>query len=97
MRKAAELKALGIDDYFIVPDEGDWRWALSLGVYRSEEAAHARLAALRAQGVRSAAVGPRETVVPKLWLQVKGVDPALETRLAEIARQVEGSELKPCP
>ena len=64
---------------------------------RTEEAAQARLAALRGQGVRSAQVGQRETVVPKLWLQVSGVDPALERRLAEVALQVEGSELRTCP
>lgn len=97
LRKAAELKSLGVEDYFIVPDEGDFRWAISLGVFRSEEAAQARLGVLRAQGVRSAVVGSRETVVPKVWLQVKGIDPALESRLKEVARQVEGSELRTCP
>jgi hypothetical protein len=97
LRKSGELKALGVQDYFIVAEDGEWRWALSLGVYRTEEAAQARLAALRAQGVRSAVVAPRETVVPKVWLQVKGVDAALEARLRDAARQVEGSELRACP
>ena len=97
LRKAAELKGLGIDEYFIVQEEGEHRWALSLGVFRSEEAAQARLAALRTAGVRTAQVGRRETVVPKIWLQVKSVDAALETRLKEIARQIDGSELKACP
>jgi len=97
LRKAAELKKLGIDEFFIVQEEGEQRWALSLGVFRSEEAAQARLAALRTQGVRSARVGTRETVVPKVWLQVKSVDAPLAARLKEIAAQVEGSELKSCP
>ena len=96
-KKAAELKALGVDDYFIVQEDGEHRWALSLGVFRSEEAAQARLGTLRTQGVRSAQIGQRETVVPKVWLQVKGVDPALEARLKDIALQIEGSELKSCP
>jgi hypothetical protein len=97
LRKAAELKQLGVEEYFVVQEEGDLRWALSLGVFRTEEAAQARLAALRAQGVRSARIGARETLVPKVWLQVKGVDAPLQLRLKEIARQVEGSELKDCP
>lgn len=97
LRKAAELKGLGIDDYYIMPDEGEHRWAVSLGVFRSEEAAQARLAALRAQGVRSARLGARETVVPRIWLQVKSVDAPLQARLKEMARQVEGTELKDCP
>jgi hypothetical protein len=96
LKKAAELKALKVDDYFVVADEGPLRWAISLGVFRSEDAAQSRLAALRDQGVRSAQMGPRETVVPKIWLQVKGIDPALELKLKEIARQVDGSELRPC-
>lgn len=96
LRKAGELKKLGVHDYFIVQEEGPNRWSLSLGVFRSEEAAQARLAALRGQGVRSARVGPRETQVPKVWLQVTAVDPALETRLREIAQQLEGSELRDC-
>lgn len=96
-RQAAELKALGINDFFVMGEETDIPWALSLGVYRSERAARARLAALRELGVRSAAIGQRDTVVPRMWLQVKGIDPALEARLREIARQLDGSELRPCP
>jgi hypothetical protein len=36
-------------------------------------------------------------LVPKVWLQVKSVDAPLEARLKEVARTVEGSELKACP
>ena len=42
-------------------------------------------------------VGSRDTVLPKVWLQVRGVDPALEMRIREIARQLDGSELRSCP
>ena len=65
-------------------------------MFRTEDAAQARLAALRAQGVRSAQVGPRETIVPKVWLQVKGVDGTLHARLKDAARGIEGSELREC-
>jgi hypothetical protein len=47
--------------------------------------------------VRTARIGPRETVVPKVWLQVKGVDAALEARLKELAVKVESTELRTCP
>ena len=97
VRKAAELKDLGIDEYFIVQEEGPLRWALSLGVFRTEDAAQARLSALRARGVRTARVGQRDTVVPKVWLRVANVDPEIERQLADIALQIEGSELRNCP
>jgi hypothetical protein len=97
LKRAEELKALGINDYFIMGDETDTPWALSLGIFRSERAALARLARLRDIGMRTALVGSRDTTVPRIWLQVKGVDPALEARLKEIARQYEGSEVRSCP
>lgn len=97
LKKAAELKALGVNDYFVMGEEGDAPWAVSLGVFRTEQAALARLAELREQGVRSALAGPRDTPMPRIWLQVNGVDPALEARLKDVARQLEGSELRPCP
>jgi hypothetical protein len=96
LKKAAELKALGVEEFFVLAEDSQFRWALSLGVFRNEDAAQARLAALRNQGVRTARVGPRELVVPKVWLQVKSVDAATETRLKEIAGKVEGSELRGC-
>jgi hypothetical protein len=97
LRKAAELKSLGVEEYFVVADEGPFRWGVSLGVFRNEDAALARLASLRRLGVRTAEIGARETIVPKVWLQVQGVDASLEAQLREIARQVDGSELRPCP
>jgi hypothetical protein len=97
LKKAAELKALGVTDYRIMGEEGDAQWSLSLGVYRSEQAALARLAAVRDKGVSTALVGTRETLVPRVWLQVRGVEPALEARLREVARELEASELRACP
>jgi hypothetical protein len=95
-KKAAELKKLGVEEYFVVQEEGRQRWALSLGVFRSEEAAKARLDALRAKGVRSAQLGQRETRVPKVWFQVRTVEQALQARLLEIAREFEGATLHDC-
>lgn len=94
LRKAGELKKLGVQDYFVVQEEGPNRWAVSLGVFRTEEAAQARLAALQGRGVRSARIAPREA--SRVWLQVKGVDAVLESRLQELARGVDGSALRDC-
>ena len=95
-KKAAELKALGIEDYFIVLEEGPWRWALSLGVFKTEEAANGRLAALRAKGVRTAQLGKRETQVQKVLFEVRGVDSALLAKLRALAETFPGSEIKDC-
>ncbi|MEW5862280.1 MAG: SPOR domain-containing protein [Pseudomonadota bacterium] len=95
-KKAAELKALGIEDYFIVQEEGPLRWALSLGVFSSEEAARSRLEALKGRGVRSAQVGARETPVQKVWYQVREAEAAQLAKLKELAAAFPGTELRDC-
>jgi hypothetical protein len=96
-KKAAELKALGVDDYFIVQEEGPSRWAVSLGIFSSEQAAQSRLEALKGRGVRSAQVGARETPVQKVWYQVRGAEGAQLARLKELAAGFPGTELRDCP
>jgi hypothetical protein len=96
-KKTAELKALGIDDYFILQEESSMRWAVSLGVFSNEEAAKTRLEALRAKGVRSAQTGERDTQVTKIWLQVRGADAALLAKLKEFAKALPGTETRDCP
>ncbi len=97
-KKAGELKGLGVEDWFIVADEGRWRWAVSLGVFRTEEAAKAQLEALKARGVRTAQFGERELQVPKVWLQVRNADPGQVARWREIAQSTfPVAEFRTCP
>jgi len=95
-KKAGELKKLGVEDYFVVQDAGRWRWAVSLGVFSSEDAARSHLDALRAKGVRGAQLGARELQVQKVWFQVRGAEPALRARLMAVAAGFEGTELRDC-
>jgi SPOR domain len=96
LRKAAELKKLGIEDYFILQEAGPTRWSLSLGVFSTEEAAKAHLQALRAKSVKSAVIGQRETRVPKVWFQVRDLDAPLQARLQGIAQEFDGATLHDC-
>jgi hypothetical protein len=97
LKKTAELKALGVEEFFILQDEGKMRWAVSLGVFSSEEAARKHLEALRVKGVRSAQSGERDTQVAKIWFQLRGADPAQQARLRESAQAFAGTELRDCP
>ena len=96
LRKAGELKKLGVEDYFILQDTGPMRWALSLGVFSTEEAARSHLQALREKGVRTAIIDRRETRVPKVWFQVREVEPPLQEKLQAMAREFEGATLHDC-
>lgn len=95
-QKAAELKKLGVEDFFIVQEDPKLRFAISLGVFKTEEAARARLAELRSKGVRTARIGPKETSVQKVYFAVKDVPEALVAKLNDVRQGFAGSELKDC-
>lgn len=95
-QKASQLRKLGVEDFFIVQEDSNLRFAISLGVFKTEEAARAHLEELRLKGVRTARVGPRETSAQKVYFAVRDVPEALASRLDEVRRGFAGSELKTC-
>jgi hypothetical protein len=92
-RKLAELKAQGVKDLLLI-DGGPQRYAISLGVFRSEERAQARLAELEAQGVKGAQVGPRAQSVLQTALVVRDPSAPAMARLKELQGGFPGSDLK---
>ena len=96
-RKYAELKKLGVEDFFIVQEDPKFRFAISLGVFKTEEAAKARLGELRARGVRTARVGPKETPVQRVYFVIREVPDSLVAKLAAVRQGFPGTELKACP
>ena len=95
-QKVAELKRLGIEDYFIVQEEGKLRFAISLGVYRTEEAARARLDQVRGKGARSAAMGIRQTAVHKVYLQLRQWPEDAQSQLSGLRDTHPGTDVRAC-
>ena len=95
-KKVAEIRALGVEEYFIVQDEGRYKFAISLGVFKTREAAQSRLDAVQAKGVKTAQVGERQTLMQKVYLRASALDAPLVARLREIALSFAGSELQEC-
>ncbi len=94
--KSGELRRLGVQEFIIIQDEPKDRFTISLGVFRSEEAAKKRLDDLRAQGVRTARVGPRDTAVQRVYFQLQNVSEAQSARLDVIRQGFAGSEVNEC-
>jgi hypothetical protein len=90
-RSLAELKKLGIDDGVIILETGAWNYAISLGAYRSRDGANARLAELKAKGVKTATYRQREMMVAMTQLILR--EPAQGTlgKLEELKSQIPGS------
>jgi sporulation related protein len=92
-KRLAELKAQGATDLVVV-DSGRGQFNVSLGVYRTEQAAAARAEALSRQGIRLARVEPRQQPIVQTLLVVRDPQQAIVTRLKDLQGQYEGSELK---
>jgi hypothetical protein len=96
VQKVDELKRLGIEEYFIVQEDPKFRFAISLGVFRTEEAARSRLEQLQTRGVRTARVGPRTTPVVRVALQLREVLESAQPKVIELAKEFPGSAFKEC-
>jgi hypothetical protein len=92
-RRLEELKAQGVRDIALI-DSGAQRFAISLGVFRTEESAQARLATLQAQGVKTAKVGPRAQSVMQTVLVVRDPPAPAVARMKELQGGFPGSEIK---
>jgi hypothetical protein len=93
-RKIAELRKLGVEEYYAVESQGAMRNAISLGIFKTEEAANAYLERLRDKGVRTARAGSREHRVTQIMLVVHEPDIGFAAKLAELKQQFPGTELK---
>jgi hypothetical protein len=91
-KKAAELRQLGVTDYFIIQD-GPNRFAISLGVFSAEKGGADRLAELKAKGVRSARLMQRPGKDGTISLQAEG--PA--SGQAALIGALNGNLAKPVP
>lgn len=98
-RKVGELVALGVTEFFVVQDPGQWRYAISLGIFRTDEAAQAYLAKLKERKVRSAIAARRENFLKQVAFYVREPSEATVARLTLIQQEFPGSEMKagPCP
>jgi hypothetical protein len=96
-QKIAQLKARGIEEYFVVPDAGPWLHAISLGVFKTQEAAESFLEGLRAKDVRSAQIGERASKLKTTIFMLNGLDATDEAKLTAIQKEFSGSELKKVP
>ena len=98
-RKVRELRDFGVTEFFVVQDLGPWRNAISLGIFRTEEAAQTFLAGLRKRGVRSAIVARREDFLKQVAFYVREPSEATVAELAVIQQEFPDSEIRagPCP
>jgi hypothetical protein len=92
-KRVAELKAAGQKDAFVV-DGGPQRLAISLGAFRTEDAANAQLAELTKQGVAGAKVGQRQQVVVQSLIVIRDPQQPVIAKLRDLTPAYPAAETK---
>ncbi|CAG1005264.1 hypothetical protein BURK2_03370 [Burkholderiales bacterium] len=93
-KKMAELKALGIAEMYLVQDNGPQKFAISLGLFRSEEAANNYLASVIQLGVKSARLAPRTQTLSQTVLLLRDPPPGALDRVQRLKADFPGAEAK---
>lgn len=91
--KAEEIKALGIQDIFIV-QEPQWRNAISFGVFQDEKLASNLLGELQSKGVSTATKNLRNQGKEHVSLLLKDVPKSAADALKNMKAEFPGSEVK---
>lgn len=93
-KQVAQLKSLGVGEFFIVQDATQWRNAISLGIFKSDDAAKARLAELQGKGVHGAVAGRRENLLKQIAYYVREPNDATVARLTALQQEFPGTQIK---
>lgn len=95
-RRVAELKEKGVQNFFVMQGDSPLRWAVSLGVFKTESAAQGLVAALGKQGVRGVRVLPRGPQGTRAAWEFRDLTPDERSRVADIADDFAGVQLRAC-
>jgi hypothetical protein len=95
-KKAAELRNLGVDNFYIMQGDSPLKYAISLGVFKTESGAQALLAQLGKQGVHTARIAPRGPQTVHYVYRVRALDGATRKRIEGYAERFEGAGVKNC-
>ena len=95
-RKTGELKRMGVTDYFVISENTPMRWAISLGVFKSEQAAQTLLDGLIRQGVRSARMSTRGPNSKQLFYRVHDLNADTKAQLDKIKETFATQEIRGC-
>lgn len=93
-RRVAELRALGINDLFIVHDAGPNQFSISLGLFKTEAKAQQHLTTLQNKRVQSASITTRSAIVHRI--EVGGLAASLEALSKSQTVRRSGATVSEC-
>jgi hypothetical protein len=95
-RKAGELRSLGLTNFFVMSGDSPMKYAISLGVFKTESGAQALLAQLNKQGVHTARITPRGPQATRYSYRFRDIEADTRERIVAVADAVSSAETSAC-
>lgn len=95
-RRSAALRERGVSSFFVMQGESPLRWAISLGVFKTDAAARVHAATLAKQGVQNVRILPRGPQSQRFAYRFRDIDTDIRRRIVEAGRAMPASALHVC-
>ena len=95
-RRAAELRRLGLTDFYIMPESAPMHDAISLGLFKTEAAAKAYVGQLIPKGVRSARITERIANTNKVAFRLRDLNAADQAGFAALVSAFPNQSRRDC-
>jgi hypothetical protein len=94
-KRVADLRERGVSDLYVMPD-GQWKGAISFGLFRQEDLAVALQKTITQKGVRNVRVAPRGPSAGRITLQVRPIGDAVIAELPKLRTAMPEAIARPC-
>jgi len=95
-RRTADLRERGVSNSFVMQGDSPLRWAISLGVFKTEAAASSEQARLAKQGVANVRILPRGPQSQRFAYRFRDIDTEIRGRIVDAGRGMAASVLHIC-
>ncbi|WMW81378.1 SPOR domain-containing protein [Undibacterium cyanobacteriorum] len=95
-KKAIAIKKMGVSDAYVIQDGSALKWGVSLGVFKTMEAAKTHVANLAKKGIKDAKIAPRQVSATKMLYQMYEISPDEKKSIDQIREQFAGIEEHQC-
>jgi hypothetical protein len=95
-RRTTELRERGVTNSFVMQGDSPLRWAISLGVFKSEAAARSEAARLTKLGIANVRILPRGPQSQRFAYRFRDIDAEIRNRIVEAGRGLPTAVLHVC-
>jgi hypothetical protein len=95
-RRTAELRERGVSNSFVMQGDSPLKWAISLGVFKTEAAARSESARLTKLGIANVRILPRGPQSQRFAYRFRDIDAEIRNRIGEAGRGLPAAVLHIC-